>query len=421
MKRAPERRNTAESGNVLVIALLVLFAMSVIGATLAMVASIDLKISNKRRTTTQSLFVAEAGLNEAIHRLSLPDPTNATIGRWTGNIAIADGAPYDPEWKARIYLTSPGSAPCADGPAVSTGTLQDPTDGYMEYSRSSGSEGILTIEHKWIDRNGNGTRDSGEIVRYDPRLSPPENFESGSPVEIVRVTGHSAGGESMIIAEVAKRCVLLGASGALCAGGPVRLSGDCIVCGHDHDPGSGPAAMRGSCAGAHLGGEGLAGVATCQPIVDIRGNAGVAGSPDPVRADPDVRVAALSDLLNLTAAEAERMLGRADNNRIVGGRIDGITHISGDMRIFGDLSGEGLLYISGDMYISGGFEYRGLVYVEGDARITGSSSIVGCLVVRGAAEIECGGEKAEILYSSTAVRRALSRHMPCMVLSWREM
>ena len=62
-----------QEGSVLVMTLLVLFAISVMGGTLAMVSSMDLKISGNQRKTTQSFFVAEAGLNEAIHRLSLPN------------------------------------------------------------------------------------------------------------------------------------------------------------------------------------------------------------------------------------------------------------------------------------------------------------------------------------------------------------
>ena len=68
-----------EKGNILVVTLIILFAVSVIGATMAMVSSMDLKIAGNQRTTTQSLFVAEAGLNEAIHRLSLSNPTDVTF------------------------------------------------------------------------------------------------------------------------------------------------------------------------------------------------------------------------------------------------------------------------------------------------------------------------------------------------------
>ncbi len=101
----------SEQGNILVMTILILFAVSIIGTTLAMISSTDLKISGNQRSHTEALYVAEAGINEAVHRLSLEDPTVMTVGGWTGNVAISDSRPYDPNWKARIYMTDPGSAP----------------------------------------------------------------------------------------------------------------------------------------------------------------------------------------------------------------------------------------------------------------------------------------------------------------------
>ena len=102
-----------EDGNILVLTLIVLFAISIIGGTLAMVSSMDLKIAGNQRTTTQALFVAEAGLNEAVHRISLPNPTNVTVGGWTGNAAISDSEPYDP--KLGDAHISHGARRCAGG------------------------------------------------------------------------------------------------------------------------------------------------------------------------------------------------------------------------------------------------------------------------------------------------------------------
>ena len=156
-----------ERGSVLVITLLIMFAVGVMGATLAMLSSMDLKISGNQRVTTQALDVSEAGLNEAIHRLALANPTNATVGGWTGNIAIGDPPPYDPNWEARLYLTDPGSAPSASASIVPTGTIQDPNGTYLQYSRATGTDDLLTIRHKWTDRNGDNAKDANEVV-VDP-------------------------------------------------------------------------------------------------------------------------------------------------------------------------------------------------------------------------------------------------------------
>ena len=94
-----------ERGNVLVIACLLVFATFVIGGTVAMMSSTDLKISGNQEMGTEAQFVAEAGLTEAIHRLSLPYPTNVVIGGLPVNVSIQDAPPIDPAYKAYIMLT----------------------------------------------------------------------------------------------------------------------------------------------------------------------------------------------------------------------------------------------------------------------------------------------------------------------------
>ena len=129
-----------EAGSLLIVVILVLFAVSVIGGGLAMMSSTDLKISGNQRMTAKAFTTAEAGLHEAIHRLSLPNPSTATVGGWTGNIAISDVEPYDPNWEARIYLVPLDEAPAGGDSNFNTGTLQDLSGDYLKYSRSSGPD-----------------------------------------------------------------------------------------------------------------------------------------------------------------------------------------------------------------------------------------------------------------------------------------
>ena len=162
-----------ENGNVLIVTILILFAIAIIGSTVASVSIMDLNITGNQRSAKRSFFVAEAGLNEAIHRLSLPDPTNVTVGGWTGNAAIRDSKPYDPNWTVRLYLTSPSSAPPGSGSVVTTGTLQDLSGNLLAYSVADGTNKVLTIQHKWVDRNSDGVRDHNEIVLYDTMYKLP--------------------------------------------------------------------------------------------------------------------------------------------------------------------------------------------------------------------------------------------------------
>jgi hypothetical protein len=410
----------AESGNILVVTLLVLFAISVIGATLAMVSSMDLKISGNQRTTTQSLFVAEAGLNEAIHRISLNNPTVMAVGGWTGNVAISDTEPYDPNWRTYIYLTDPGTAPNLAGSNIGTGTLQDPRNAYLEYSEASGTDGVLMIEHKWDDRDGDGARDANEIVRYDPMKIPPENFSSGFPVEIITVTGNSADGERIIQAEVTKRTMIARTLGALYVDKAVRLTGNCAFCGHNHDLNTPAWTRPNACNAYHLPTGNLPGVTSTGDQVKTQGSADVAGDPQPIDDDPGNPFYSLAEVLGLSDAETNKILANADHTSFTS-PLDGVTYIQGDAKLNSNLVGKGLIYITGDFHAAGSFVYQGLIYVEGDVHFTGTPWILGSMIVRGTSDFNFSSGNAAVLYSKDAITNALSGMMPAMVLSWREM
>ncbi len=409
-----------ERGNILVITLIVLFAISMIGATLAMVSSMELKISGNQRKTTQCLFIAEAGMNEAIHRLSLPNPTTETVGGWSGNIAIGDSEPYDPNWETRVYLAQPAAVTPSAGSVVTTGTIQDPTRPYLNYSEASGTDGVLTIKHKWEDLNGNSAREQNEIVRYDPMQIPPENFISGFPVEIITVAGHSADGERVIQAEVTKRTIVARTLGSLYVDKAVKLTGNCAFCGYNHSMDIPPGTQPNACAAWHLSSGHLPGVTATGDQVKTQGSADVAGSPMPIDNAATNPFYSLYEVLGLSQAEVNDMLANADNTSITD-PLNGVTYITGDANITSNLTGEGLLYVTGDLKASGSFIYKGLIYVEGDVKFTGTPWVLGSMIVRGTSDFNFSAGNAAVLYSKDAITQALSGAMPCIVLSWREM
>ena len=434
---------SGERGNILIVTLLILFAISIIGMTVASVSTMDLKISGNQRSSIRALFVAEAGLNEAIHRLTIADPTTVTVGGWTGNAAISDSEPLDPNWTAMIYLTSPGTAPAGGGSIVTTGTLQDPNGTFLEYSSSNGTDGVLVIQHKWRDRNGDGTRDQNEIVRYDPLSVPPENFVSGNPVEVVTVTGNAGDGSTMIRAEVSKQRAMVRTLGALYVDRAIKLTGSCAFCGHDHDidtpvgtPVSKPGAAAGGAGGAGGGGGAGAGMILCDTYhlssghlpgvtstgdeIKTQGSADIKGYPTPVDNSPGNPFYSLTETLGLPQSDVNRILAGADNTKIVS-PLDGITYIVGNAKINSNLAGEGLLYVTGDLHASGNFVYKGLIYVEGDVHLTGSPWILGSMIVRGTSDFNFSAGNAAILYSSEAITRALDASMPAIMLSWQDM
>jgi hypothetical protein len=409
-----------EDGNILVLTLIVLFAISIIGGTLAMVSSMDLKIAGNQRTTTQALFVAEAGLTEAVHRISLPNPTNVTVGGWTGNAAISDSEPYDPNWETRIYLTAPGAAPAAGGSVVSTGTIQNPNNPYLEYSETAGTDDVLTIRHKWRDRDGDSARDANEVVRYDPMQMPPENFNSGFPVEVVTVAGQSAEGRRIVQAEVARKILIARTLGALYVDKAVKLTGNCAFCGWNHNVNTPPGTQPNACVAWHLPSGNLPGVTATGDEVKTQGSADVLGNPTPIDNAATNPFYSLPEVLGLSAAEVNKMLANADNTSITN-PLNGITYINGNANINSNLTGQGLIYVTGDLKAAGSFRFKGLIYVEGDVHFTGTPWVLGSMIVRGTSDFNFSAGNAAVLYSKDAISQALSGALPCLMLSWKEL
>jgi hypothetical protein len=79
-------------------------------AALAFLARIDVDISRHQSLHVEAIPVAEAGVEEALHRLDLTDPTMIPVNVAFMNVAIRDSvSPHDPNCRARIFLCSPGS------------------------------------------------------------------------------------------------------------------------------------------------------------------------------------------------------------------------------------------------------------------------------------------------------------------------
>ncbi len=420
MSKKLKNKVNSESGNVLIVTLLILFAIAIIGSTVAMVSTMDLKISGNQRKTSEALFVAEAGLNEAIHRISLPNPTTVTVGGWTGNVSIGDSEPYDPNWTTLIYLDNPAAVAAGGGSINTTGTIQDPTQPYLGYSMPTGTEGVLTVQHKWIDRNGDSVRDQNEIVRYDQLAVPPENFVSGYPVEVVTITGRSADGERVVQAEVTKKTITVRTLAALYVDKAIEIQGHVDFCGHNHDIATPINTETDACGAWHLAGGHLPGVTATGDAVNVKGAADILGFPAPVDNSATNPFYTLPEVLGLPDHEVNEMLAGADNTSIVN-PLNGITYITGDANLMAGLVGEGLFYITGDFKASGDFDYKGLIYVEGDVFMTGEPWILGSMIIRGTSDFSFSSGNAAILYSQAAIERAMDDSMPTVVLSWREM
>jgi hypothetical protein len=331
------------------------------------------------------------------------------------------GSPLDPNWETRVYV--PGSGTPSLAGVTYTPTVQVASGG-LDYSRSSR---YLSVRHKWIDRDGDGVRDANEIVRYDAKQFPPENFDSGSPVEVVEVEGYRGDARRRLRVETTRYPFSPNVIAALSSDRGVDVRGNVSICGHDHlattpvntDLSSGPCSPNWDAATGHH-----PAITTTGDNVDTRGSSDLLGDPAATDTSSTNPFYSLAEALGVTQDVVDEILSRADHTTSHDGSpLDGVTYVDGDAtggEKFNNVTGSGLLYVRGDLAVSGTFEWKGLIYVEGDFTITGTPWILGGVMVRGHSDYAFSGGSPAILYSSEMMRIALERAFDYVVLSWKE-
>jgi hypothetical protein len=421
-----------ERGTGLVIAILTIVALFALGSALAFLTRTDVNIAKHQTLHTEAIYVAEGGVEEALYRLSLRDPTNVTVNGSTINAAIRDDSiPYDPNWKARIFLTRPGAEPVAASGEDHTVTVQD-AGTWLEYSDASDPNIALTIEHKWKDLDDDGLREDGEIVLYDVGQYPPENHTSGSPVEVITVPGKSAMAARDVLVEAVRFPLNINARAALFCNEGVDVRGNVTVCGHDHDIDTPIFTMLPGCRAWELNSNRtrctptgcLVGVMTTGDIVDTRGTTDLAGEPAPIDTSSSNQFYTLAEFLGITQTELDEILAGADFRDVgVTDPQDGITYVDNaglpDAKWNGG-TGTGLLYVTGNLDVSGNIVYKGLIYIEGDFTITGTPWVLGAVIVKGVSSYAFSGGNPAILYSSEAIAYFIQQHLDYIRIGWKE-
>jgi hypothetical protein len=421
-----------EKGAALVFAILIVVALLVLGSGMAILTRTDIDISRNQRQDIQALYVAEAGVEEALYRLSLEWPTTMNVNGSSINAAIADTSrPIDPNWKVRVFLAAPGNMPSPAGSEIHTVTIQ-PESNWLEYGSDSDLSNVLTIEHKWKDLDDDGLREAGEIVLYDASKYPPENFSTGTPVEVIALAGTRGAAQRSILVEAIRYPINVNARAALFCDRGVDVRGNVEVCGHDHSfltpyGTTIPACMaweycsgRTNCIATGC----LSGILTTGDVVDRRGSTDIQGSPTPMDTSSSNQFLSLAETLGLTQAEVDEILANADyHSPQDADPLDGITYFIGDAtgsESFNYVTGSGLLYVTGSLDVSGDLTWKGLVYVEGDFKITGTPWILGAIVVRGISGYAFSGGDPSILFSSEAIEYFIRQHLKYVEIGWKE-
>jgi hypothetical protein len=409
-----------------VITLMMLLAMGLVAAALIGMSSSDMRIAGYDRRGTQAQFAAEAGVQEALHRMALRVGDEVTVNGDTFDPAIADtNNAFDPNWEIRIYKPSGTTPTSADASVAYTPTVQSGSSGLNYFG---GEDDFIRITHKWTDRDGDTVADADEIVRYDPNRIPPENFDDGFPVNVVEVQGQRGESVRRVRVETTRFPFTPNVLAAVTSDGPVDIRGNVKICGQNHDidtPVGRHLETKPPCSPDSDEPDGhLPAVTTTGDDISTSGSSSLLGFPTVTDSSSSNPFYTLAQALGVTEAVMEDVLVNADHfSATEGSPLDGLTFVDGDAtdgEKFSDIEGSGLLYVTGNLDISGDLVWRGLIYVEGDLTVEGNPWIVGGIIVRGKSEATKTTGTSSILYSREALLRALENLFPYTILSWKE-
>lgn len=410
-----------EHGSALLVVLMMLLALSAMAASAVMISGTDLVVAGNQRQSMSALNVAEAGVSEALHRLAQPVGTMANVAGNNIDIAIRDpNNPPSPDWRARIYMANPGSEPAPGANETSHPSLQGGA-GQLDYASANDPAEAITVQHKTRDFDGDGV---AEVVFYDPSLVPPENPDTGTPVERVIVTGRQGRSERTVMVDAIRFPLNPNVQAGLQSNEAVDLRGNVTVCGQNHQLLTPDGTQLPACSPAWDMPSGpLNAVMTSGDAIMTQGSTDLLGQPTATNDDPANPFYSLADALGITQEDLDLIMSDPDVTD-VGAAMpwEGLVQLPGGTKISGG-SGEGLLHVTGDLDISGNFNWRGLIYVEGDFKCTGNAWILGAVIVRGASAVgvDFGAGTIAVLYSRDALVRALNLAMDYVVLAWKEL
>ncbi|MGE5179928.1 MAG: PilX N-terminal domain-containing pilus assembly protein [Bacteroidota bacterium] len=430
-------RRDGEAGNALVIALLVLFLLTSLGVSYIAVTKGDKQVAGNQLTSSQAFSNAEAGISEALIRMSYPNVNSSTYPGWPTE-SIGN---YHSGW-GRYIVTDPGNsgldpqynATLTDGldndldAAVDESSEHYPEIGSKQNDPSLGLGLANRLDYPWVKirykLNG-----ANQILLFgdddnNPLTPPKENLVRGVPEIIITSAGRRGTGQKIVTVEAVK-WPLPPTPGSVYTEGPMTFNGAAFyVDGHDHNY----TAPFDTIAGAAS----LPGISTTNTATSITNNLngqqsdnvlGSGASPSvatsPVNLDLQAEAAAWDAMADIT------LNGTQTNPSTVGwGTVSPmnpkIVHIaSGDLHESGIASGCGVLVVDGDFVLSGSFSWYGVVIVLGNVQVTGGGAtkqIIGALMVQGGIGSALNGN-IKCLYSSAMISQ-LSSLTRYEVSSW---
>ncbi len=415
-----------QQGMALVVALLILLALTALGTALMLTVNTEGQIAGNQLRDTQALAIAEAGVQEAMLRIR------------TGEV---------PDNLNKRQVTLIWEAPAGSLPPVGPDTMNlpslQPPGSYLGYAGSvkrlaqNAQNGdtiltALTVKYKIITA---GSPPDTQIVRYDDHNNPKYNTTTGTPVFQIISTGTKGRACRSVMAEVTRPKFNILVRGALAAQVAVLFKGNINICGHDHRADTPTWEQPPSCDGAYPGGWWAPTVHTsCLPgawsenNISWTGAANVVGEPENTQEKRTGFYSGPWDAMGMNQTDFWSWVGPS-SPVVPGGVPKGIYSLDNDavkQNQSGDWSfnggdGTGFLYCDGSLHLNGNFTFRGLIYCEGDMEVNGNCWILGGIIVKGVTQVRVANGSATLLYSSEAIQQNIAKYGATVrTLSWRE-
>jgi hypothetical protein len=415
-----------ESGNALVIALLVLLLLTSAGVTYIAVTKSEKQISGNQLAGSTAFYTAEAGITEGLYRMSFEKdsinyigPANPAPG-WGRYIVLQNGnSSLDPN---RANLVADGLDNNGNG------FVDEAGEQYPEVLSKQATASALSYPYVRVEYKLQG----GQLVRFgdpdnDPRTPPIENLTTGAPVLRITASGRQGSARKVIEAEAVK-FPLISINSAIWAGGNLALNGNAfLIDGADHYA----TAPYDTVAGATT----ATGVLTAGPTSDVSmtsiqednvtGTGGDASvSQSTYTYDFNALWASLTSLAdysrtgNVVLTNANPDIGTLDSPKVMA--------IDGNLTVQGTWNGTGILMVNGNLTMGGGCTFTGIIICTGDVRLAGGgpadvARIVGSVIFQSSlVDASSDGGSSRVFYSTEAIQ-AVTGVKGYTLSWWREL
>jgi len=363
-----------ESGFAIILALVVMAAMTAIGIAVLVTSTTDMMIARNTKEAKTAFFLADTGIEEAIGRIDL----NEGAGRFMGE-TIAEKITREAGSTTTFSAAAFSSDSVGDLNLSGLGGRYDVT---LAYATESGAT--------WCDGDGC----NGEIILYCTDfgfsgLGVPSNCTNALPVYQIDSTGTTtaSGTTASVRAHVAGSTLNVvppGDSILFTEGGIYIQTGKTVT---------------GNVASTD------AQVANCSGVcTDISANAAITGWNEGDMEDYlGISISSIGPYADLTYSQSGSGVVSYDTsawgspcNGTDTGAVE-TTHIcgneskliyidnagAGDAKLNSNSTGRGIVVVTGDLDMSGGLVWEGVIYVMGELRVTGSAIVYGTIMVQG--------------------------------------